>query len=102
MASSGQQTESDLDVSTSTPESSTKVRSEAQEGRQNGGQMGMAVGDVQRSGWQSEQRSGTASSGSQTKGKEQGLSFMWKRPVNDVRRGQQYMVAKEREEPHKL
>jgi hypothetical protein len=98
VASSGQQTESDLDVSTSTPESSTKARSEAQEGRQNGGQMGMAVGDVQRSGWQSEQRSGTASSGSQTKGEEQGLSSMWRRPVNDVRRGQQYMVAKEREE----
>lgn len=101
LASSGQQTQSGVDVSTSAPESSsssssgTRTSSRAQEARENAVQVGVAVKDVEQSGWQSEERSGVASSGSQTKGEEEGPVSMPTRSANDVR---QYNVAKEREE----
>lgn len=98
VASSGQQTQTYLDVSASTPESTIKMSSQAQEARQSAGHMDMAVGDVQQRGLQSEQRPDMASSASQTKGEEQGSSSMSSRPAIDVRRGQQYNAPKERDE----
>ncbi|KAG0616582.1 hypothetical protein M758_5G126500 [Ceratodon purpureus] len=98
VASSGQQTQTYLNVSTSTPESTIKTCLQAQEERQSTGQMGMVVGDVQQNGRQLEQRSDMASSASQTNGEEQGSSSTSSRPANDVRRGQQHNGPKERDE----
>lgn len=97
-----QQTPTQVDVSTSVPEASastsTEMSSQGQGGRQDAGQFGMAVGDVQRSGWQSEQRPNAALSGSQTKGDELGPPAMPTRPASDLRRDQQLKVPKERDE----
>lgn len=102
VASSGrQQTQNRVDASTSVPETSTSIKStsQAQEARETAGHPGTAVNTVQESSWQSDQRSGMASSASQTKGEEQGtVPIATTRPANDVQRDGQYTQSAERNE----